>query len=305
VVTRAFWRGVRLAAQAVVCGMALAVGWRSGVVPTVLVLGGIIASVVLHEAGHLLAARCLGVKATQFFVGFGPTLWSRRSGEVSYGVKLLPLGGFVKLVGTTAKEKVDPEDEARTFRAAAPWRRAVIALAGPAVNAVMAVGLLFAFSLDAAPSPAAATRSTSSTLDRTVEASVDSIIGLPASTVAMARAAIDADSSEPANRVLSPIGAARLANQAVDDSLATALGLLAIINVFLALFNLLPLPPLDGGHIALAAFDRLGSVVLRRRVRIDAGVFTPVTAAVIIGLAILGLASMVLDVTRPIPNPFA
>jgi membrane-associated protease RseP (regulator of RpoE activity) len=293
------------AVVAAVVGAALIVGWRTGLAPTVLVLAGVIASVVLHEAGHLLAARCLGVRATQFFVGFGPTLWSRRSGEVTWGAKLLPLGGFVKLVGTTGKEKVDPADEARTFRSAAPWRRAVIALAGPAVNAVLAVGLLFAFSLDSASSPADASRSTNSTLERTVDASIDSIAGLPAATVAMARAAIDGDAAEPSNRVLSPVGAARLAGQAADDGVATALGLLAVINVFLAMFNLLPLPPLDGGHIALAAFDRISSTVLRRRVRIDAGRFTPITVAVIIGLAVLGLASLALDVTRPVPNPFA
>ena len=56
-------------------------------------------SIGLHEFGHLVPAKLFGVKVTQYFVGFGPTLWSRRRGETEYGVKAIPLGGYVKLVG--------------------------------------------------------------------------------------------------------------------------------------------------------------------------------------------------------------
>ena len=65
----------------------------------VLFVVGVAASIGLHEVGHLVPAKKFGVKVTQYFVGFGRTLWSRRRGETEYGVKAIPLGGYVKLVG--------------------------------------------------------------------------------------------------------------------------------------------------------------------------------------------------------------
>jgi membrane-associated protease RseP (regulator of RpoE activity) len=299
-----FWRWVKLVAQGVVFGSALALVWRTGAVPTLFVIGGILASVVAHEAGHLLAARCTGVKATEFFAGFGPTLWSRSSGEITWGLKALPLGGYVRIIGMTRKEQVAPDEEARTFRGAAPWRRAVIGLAGPAVNVALAIALFFGFNLAKEPTPRDAAIASGEILRRTVDASTESIAALPAAVPGMVRAALDDGAADPENRVLSPVGATRLASQAAADGVSTALGLLAIINVFLALFNLVPLPPLDGGHIALATVDSAASRLLRRRIRFDATRLNPVTYAVVGTLLLLGIASIVLDVTRPIANPF-
>ena len=81
---------------------------------------GILASVCLHEAGHLVTAKRYGMKATQYFAGFGPTLWSFRRGETEYGLKAVPAGGFVKIVGMTPLDEVDPADEPRAF-----WRAPV------------------------------------------------------------------------------------------------------------------------------------------------------------------------------------
>ena len=66
----------------------------------------LLVSVMLHEAGHFVTAKLFGMKATQFFVGFGTTLWSRQRGETEYGVKAIPAGGFVKIVGMTPLEEV-------------------------------------------------------------------------------------------------------------------------------------------------------------------------------------------------------
>src|SRR5687768_18520644 len=75
---------------------------------------GILISVSLHEAGHMGTAKAFGMKVTRYFVGFGPTLWSFRRGETEYGVKAIPLGGFVKIVGMTPQDDdVKPEDESR------------------------------------------------------------------------------------------------------------------------------------------------------------------------------------------------
>ena len=76
---------------------------------------GILLSVCLHEAGHLLTAKRFGMKATQYFAGFGPTLWSFRRGETEYGFKAIPAGGFVKIVGMTPLEEIAPEDQPRAF----------------------------------------------------------------------------------------------------------------------------------------------------------------------------------------------
>ena len=60
---------------------------------------GISASIALHEVGHLLPAKKFGVKVTQYMVGFGPTVWSRKFGETEYGLKWIPLGGYIRMVG--------------------------------------------------------------------------------------------------------------------------------------------------------------------------------------------------------------
>jgi membrane-associated protease RseP (regulator of RpoE activity) len=85
--------------------------------------------VVLHEAGHFLTARRFGMKATHFFAGFGPTLWSRQRGETEYGLKAIPAGGFVKIVGMTPLEEIAPEDESRAFYKQSPGKKAIV-LAG-------------------------------------------------------------------------------------------------------------------------------------------------------------------------------
>ncbi len=101
-------------------------------------------SVMLHEAGHFAFAKAFGMKATQFFVGFGPTLWSFRRGETEYGVKAIPAGGFVKIVGMTQLEDVDPADEKRAFYRQPAPQRAVVLAAGSVVHFIIAFLLLLA-----------------------------------------------------------------------------------------------------------------------------------------------------------------
>ena len=91
---------------------------RSGSASLVFALG-ILVSVCLHEAGHLVTAKRFGMKATQYFVGFGPTLWSFRRGETEYGVKAIPAGGFVQIVGMTPlRGRSPPADQHRGVLAA-------------------------------------------------------------------------------------------------------------------------------------------------------------------------------------------
>ncbi|MER3453132.1 MAG: hypothetical protein C4344_05695, partial [Acidimicrobiia bacterium] len=103
-----------------------------GVVVAVLVM------ILLHELGHLVTARWAGMKVTEYFVGFGPRLWSVRRGETTYGVKAIPLGGYVRIVGMNSLDHVAPGDEPRSYRAK-PYRwRVIVALAGSATHFVVA-----------------------------------------------------------------------------------------------------------------------------------------------------------------------
>jgi membrane-associated protease RseP (regulator of RpoE activity) len=133
---------------------------------------GVALSIGLHELGHLIPGKLFGVKVTQYFIGFGPTLWSRRRGETEYGVKAVPLGGYVKLIGmlppgkgedpsrlrstdtsmvskmiaearAAEYELVGPGDEDRLFYRLPWWKKLIVMASGVATNLVLAF-LLFA-----------------------------------------------------------------------------------------------------------------------------------------------------------------
>jgi membrane-associated protease RseP (regulator of RpoE activity) len=133
----------------------------------VLFVLGVAVSIGLHEVGHLVPAKRFGVKVTQYFIGFGRTVWSRRKGETEYGVKAIPLGGYVKLVGMLPPAKgedpgrirksntglftqiisdaraaeyelVEPGDEGRLFYRLPWWKKVIVMAGGPMVNLVLA-----------------------------------------------------------------------------------------------------------------------------------------------------------------------
>lgn len=141
------------------------------VLGVLVIVVGVGVSIALHEIGHLVPAKKFGVKVTQYMVGFGPTLWSRRRGETEYGIKGIPLGGYIRMIGmlpprpgdapgelrtvstgrfsqlidqarADSMEQVKPGDEDRVFYKLSPGKKIVVMLGGPFMNLVLAVLLL-------------------------------------------------------------------------------------------------------------------------------------------------------------------
>lgn len=141
------------------------------VVGVLAVVVGVAVSIALHEVGHLLPAKRFGVRVTQYMVGFGPTVWSRQRGETEYGVKAVPLGGYIRMIGmfpprrgtpagmvsagssnpvaslvesarAESLEELRPGDEHRTFYNLKVWQKLVVMLGGPVMNLVLATVLL-------------------------------------------------------------------------------------------------------------------------------------------------------------------
>jgi membrane-associated protease RseP (regulator of RpoE activity) len=105
-------------------------------------------SVMLHETGHFVLAKRFGMKVTRYFVGFGPTIWSTWRGETEYGIKALPFGGFVKIVGMhSLDDPDDPADEPRSFRNKPAWQRIAVLSAGSAMHFLLALALIFGLAL--------------------------------------------------------------------------------------------------------------------------------------------------------------
>ena len=99
--------------------------------------------VFMHESGHYLAARATGMKATEFFLGFGPRLFSFRRGETEFGVKPVLAGAYVKIIGMTNLDEVDPVDEPRTYRQKSYPKRVLVASAGSLMHFAMAFVAMF------------------------------------------------------------------------------------------------------------------------------------------------------------------
>ena len=405
---------------AVIVAGAVAAAVALGVVRTVAVIAAIVAMIMLHELGHFATAKWSGMKVTEYFLGFGPRLWSVRRGETEYGIKAIPAGGYVKIVGMSDLDEVDPADEARTYRAASFPRRLAVVSAGSLMHFLIAIVLLWfllavagtvSYSapvvgsltrFPASQSPAqragihlgdrivAADGRPISTwdqlppfiqahADRTVTLTVqrdgrllqvpvtpidlvhDHIPGVPVQVPAgdhsfgfigvgvgptVARegplgAVRDAGtdfgrtvgdvfgalgqvfSSRGLNtytsqitghapaaasgaaqpRFESVVGIVYLANDAATSGLRDVLALLIELNVFIGVFNLLPLLPLDGGHVAIAVYERLRSR-RGRRYHVDIRKWIPVTYAVLAFLVVIALASTWADIFHPPPNPF-
>lgn len=126
----------------VVVGFALLAWWSWALAVFAVAL---ILSIVLHELGHYLGARWGGMKPTEFFIGFGPRIFSFRRGETEYGLKPILLGAYVKVPGMHNLEEVDPAEESRTYRHQSYGRRARMVVAGPAMNLAIALVGFIAF----------------------------------------------------------------------------------------------------------------------------------------------------------------
>ena len=99
---------------------------------------------VVHELGHFLVARWTGMQVTEFFIGFGPRVWSVHRGETEYGVKAIPAGAYVRVTGMTNLDEVDPALEHRTYRHQSYPKRIALAVAGSGMQFLFAVVLLVA-----------------------------------------------------------------------------------------------------------------------------------------------------------------
>ncbi|MFE7976210.1 M50 family metallopeptidase [Streptomyces shenzhenensis] len=128
---------------------------------------GLLFSIAWHELGHLSTAKLFGIRVPQYMVGFGPTIWSRHKGETEYGIKAIPFGGYIRMIGmfppgedgriaarstspwrgmiedarSAAFEELRPGDENRLFYTRKPWKRVIVMFAGPFMNLVLAVVL--------------------------------------------------------------------------------------------------------------------------------------------------------------------
>ncbi|MCU1429201.1 MAG: putative rane-associated Zn-dependent protease [Actinomycetia bacterium] len=372
------------------------------VLGTIAVILAFFVMIMLHEFGHFVTAKRTGMKVTEFFVGFGPRIWSFTKGETEYGIKALPLGGYCKIVGMTNLEDVAPEDEPRTYRSKSYGARVLVASAGSLTHFAIALVLMFivlTFGSLIQPTttlaevvkgqPAAIAglekgdriqsidghrvRSWTDVrnviapkggqtvsfvverhgLFRTIKVKLASQTDLGAhrgyagflptthhvhySPIAAAGKApvevwnigresigalgkifslhgitsyvhtVSGSSTSPSdssNRFISPVGLGTIAHDAVVAGWISVFGLLISINVFIGIFNLMPLLPFDGGHIAIATYEQLASLVKGKRVQVDVAKLLPLTVAVIGVLGFIFLSSLFLDISHPIQNPF-
>ena len=117
--------------------MGIVWGW-----PLLVMILGIVVMIFLHELGHFVTAKWSGMKVTEFFIGFGPRIWSFQRGETEYGLKVIPAGAYVRIIGMNNLDEVDPADEPRTYRQQSFPKRLLVVCAGSLCTSLQAFVLL-------------------------------------------------------------------------------------------------------------------------------------------------------------------
>lgn len=358
---------------------------------------GLAVSIVLHEFGHFWTARRSGMRATQFFLGFGPRIWSFQRGETEYGVRAIPLGGFVKIIGMTNVDEVAPEDEPYTYRQATYPRRMWVITAGSVMHLIIAffcivgvygiwgrveeAGRVTVYSVS--PKTPAATAGlqpddiilavdgrtvataaafrevlagtepgTTVTLDverdgqpielkatlvqspSAAEGEVrgflgvqsdsrervdqtwgqaltqgprDLVTGVGQATVGVAKVLnpvnvfghLVGTNDDAESRPGTIVGATQVSKDVGRaEGWAGVLSLLAAVNVSVGVFNMFPLLPLDGGHAAIATWERLHERRGGKRYFADVNKLMPVAAMCITLIAFMFLTGLYLDIAK-------
>jgi membrane-associated protease RseP (regulator of RpoE activity) len=266
-------------------------------------LGILIGLILVHELGHLVVARRCGMRPTEYFLGFGPTVWCRtsRSG-LRYGVKAVVLGGYVKIPGMGPSEQVEASLEPYTYRAASRPRRLAVILAGVGVNFLVGLLLFWGFAMwspDIDVGPVRAATGSGSLLWEVSRDTVTSLGELVTGAADYSRSV--ADGEVPEQRMVSAVGGAQLTDGLLGDHPSRLLLLAGLFSTSIAVFNLLPLLPLDGGHAAIVVAEGAVATVRRRpRYRLDPHRFRLVAALVVVALLALGATSMYVDVLHPL-----
>ena len=114
-----------------------------GILGVIAFVVALLFSVMVHEFGHYITAKRYGMKVTEFFLGFGQRIWSTTRGETEFGIKVIPAGGYCKIVGMSPREELAPEDSDRAFYKASSKRRLVVLGAGSFNHFVLGIFLLF------------------------------------------------------------------------------------------------------------------------------------------------------------------
>lgn len=251
-----------------------------------------------HEAGHLLVARRVGMQPTEYFWGFGPELVAYERNGCRYGLRLLFVGGYVKIHGMTPSSAI-PEGfaEGGTFRAARARDRLATIVAGPGVNLALAVVAFALASMVEGVAPLAALTGAVGDLWFVVGGTMEAL-GLWVSNLGeYFRSVLDSSGATAAPvRFMSPVAQAEVSALAVEGGWSASLRWFAILNAAVGIINLLPLPPLDGSHAVVAVFDgALARLRPTARLRLDVARVVPLAYVTVFALVVLSLSALVLD----------
>ncbi len=270
------------------------------IVPSGALLLAFLGVVILcHEAGHLLVARRVGMRPTEFFWGFGPEIVAVERNGCRYGLKLLFLGGYVRLIGMTPSSDLpNGFDEAGTYRAASHRGRLATILAGPAVNIAMAwLAFAVAAVVEGEGLVAGAVAGVGDVW-YVISGTMQALWVWVANIGDYLGSLFDSTgASEPPVRFMSPVSQAEVSGWAVENGVSSTLRWFGILSCAVGVVNLLPLPPLDGSHALVAAteggLDRLrkGSTV-----RLDVTRLVPLAYVTIGVLVFLSLTALVMDI---------
>ena len=234
--------------------------------------------VFFHELGHFLVARLFGVRVITFSIGFGPRIAAVSHRGIEYRLSAIPLGGYVKMA-TGEPGNARPDE----YHGQSKWQRALIMAAGPAMNFVLAIVTLSVIALQGIdlPATAAGVARLEPNLWQAIMIGFQATIVITVQTAGTVRDLLAGAVS--VRDLAGPIGIARIAGESARHGWMDLLALTTMLSVNLGVMNLLPVPMLDGGHIALTAIEgvrrRDFSAAMRRRIlRIGFAVLVAVTA---------------------------
>jgi membrane-associated protease RseP (regulator of RpoE activity) len=255
--------------------------------------------ILSHEAGHLLVARRVGMCPTEYFWGFGPEIVAIEHNGCRYGLKLLFLGGYVRLIGMTPSSELPTGfDEAGTYRAASHRGRLITILAGPAVNIAMAWVALAAAAMIEGEGFMVALGSGLSDVWFVISGTAQALWIWVSNIGAYLGSVFDTTgASQPPVRFMSPVSQAEVSGWAVENGAATTLRWFGILSCAVGVVNLVPLPPLDGSHALVAGVEGvLARVRKGKTIHLDVARLVPLAYLTVALLVFLSVTALVMDI---------